>query len=176
MVSSEVLGEEFPSRAGAAFNSREAARAAADYVMANTGIAAQQIQIMAPGDTQAVRKLEPDSPGIARTLVRSHSILGTAGLGLGLILAAMLILFDIAPFSLNPAYTVLVAAFLGATAGLLLGGLVTLRPDHDRLIVRAQEAIDNGKWFVLVLARDHHEEQRASAALENTNNHVVGTF
>jgi hypothetical protein len=61
-------------------------------------------------------------------------------------------------------------------AGLLLGGLFSLRPDHDLLITRVEEAARSGRWAVVVHARDHGEERKAREVLERMSDRVIETF
>ena len=176
MITLAILGEEFPSKVGAEFTNGDEARRAADLLIKRTGINDRQVRVIEPRDPVMGRKLEPEASGIARTLVRSHVILGVAGLLVGLIAATLLILLAIQPFSSNPFYSVGAAGFFGAVAGLLLGGLVSLRPDHDKLITWVEDASRRGRWFVLVHTRSHLQQRKAREALEAISDKVVGTF
>ncbi|MGC1953418.1 MAG: hypothetical protein WA970_12805 [Gammaproteobacteria bacterium] len=176
MITLAILGEEFPSKVAAEFACGDEARRAAEQLLKRTGISARQVRVIEPRDPAMERKLEPESAGIAKTLVRAHSILGVAGLLVGLVVASLLVLFAIQPFSSNPFYTLGVAGFFGGIAGLLLGGLVSLRPDHDNLITWVEDASRGGRWFVLVHAHDHRQEFRAKKALEAMSDKVVGTL
>jgi hypothetical protein len=176
MTKSALFGEKYLSKVGAAFDGAEDARAAMLRVRRDAGIAARQIRLLEPDDPGLAQKLEPESGGIARTLAKAHITLGAAGLVLGLLIAAVLVAIDIDAFAWNPWYTVMVFAFFGAIAGLMLGGLVSLRPDHERLIAWVQSATRRGHWLVLVHARDHDEERKAKEALASTSDTVVGTF
>jgi hypothetical protein len=95
---------------------------------------------------------------------------------LGLVIAGILVLTEVAAFASNPGYTFLVFAFFGGIFGMLLGGLLALRPDHDPLINRVKKASRKGRWSVVVHARDHDEEQRAKDALEKMSDRVSETL
>jgi hypothetical protein len=171
-----ILGEEFPSKVGAEFASPDEARRAAEQLVKRTGIRARQVRVIEPRDPVMGRKLEPESSGIARTLVRTHTTLGLAGLLVGLVSGSLLVLFAMQPFASSPYYTIGLAAFFGAIAGLLLGGLVSLRPDHDTLITRVEDASRAGRWFVLVHTRSHRQELEARKALEALSDKVLSTL
>jgi hypothetical protein len=176
MATSAVFGEKYLSKVGAAFETGKQAREAADRVRRETGIGTGQVRVLEPDERAIGRKLEPETRGIFRTLTRAHLTLGAAGLVLGVMMAIVLVVIDVPAFSSNPGYTLMVFAFFGAIAGLLLGGLVTLRPDHDRLIAWIKEASSGGKWFVLVHARNHDEERKAKETLTTMSDKVIGTF
>lgn len=176
MATSAIFGEKYLSKVGAVFDSAEEAKAAAQRVGRETGIGAPQIRVLEPNDPAMARKLEPEQGGIARTLAKSHITLGTAGLVVGLAIALLLLAIGVDAFAWNPLYTLLVFGFFGAIAGLLLGGLVSLRPDHDRLITWARDSARDGHWLVLVHARDHEQERKAKDTLKAVSGKVVGTF
>lgn len=176
MGTSAIFGEEYLSKVGAEFEDGDQARDAAERVTARGGIDPGQVRIIEPGDPSIDTKLEPESRGIGRTLVAAHVTLGTTGLAIGLAIGLLLILLGIELFVSNPFYTILVFAFFGTIAGLLLGGLVALRPDHDRLISSAKRSERTGRWFVLVHARDRAEEREARQALLARSDTVVRTL
>lgn len=175
-TASAFFGEKYLTKVAAVFDDGEQARAAAERVGRDANIASDQIRVLRPDDPAMSRKLEPETRGIARTLARAHITLGAAGLLLGLGIAFVLVALDVTLFTWNPLYTVIVFGFFGAIAGLLLGGLVSLRPDHDRLITWVRASAREGQWFVLVHARDHEEERRAKDALKALSGKVVTTL
>jgi hypothetical protein len=176
MATSMLFGEKYLSKVGAVFDTADEAQAAAQRVGREAGIEASQIRVLEPDDPAMARKLEPEQAGIARTLVKSHITLGTAGLVAGLAIALLLIVIGVDAFAWSPWYTLLVFGFFGAIAGLLLGGLVSLRPDHDRLITWARASARDGHWLVLVHARDHEQERKAKDVLNAISDKVMGTF
>jgi hypothetical protein len=176
MTTSAVFGERSLSKVGAVFADASEARRAADELVRHYGLEAEQVRVVAPGDPGLSRKLEPEQTGIAMTLVKTHVLLGASGLVLGLVLATILVLTDVAAFASNPAYVFLVCAFFGAIFGMLLGGLLSLRPDHDHLINRVRKASRKGQWSVVVHAKDHDEEKRAKDALEKMSDRVSATL
>lgn len=177
MKTSAVLGERYTSKVGAIFSSPEAAREAAQEVTRAVGLDASQVRLIEPGDPGESRKLEPESGGIARTLVRSHLTLGCAGAVAGAILAGVLLLTDIRAFTASPWVTLGWLTAFGAVAGLLLGGLVALRPDHDPLNMKVEDAVRDGRhWALVVHVRDHDHERRARSVLERFEGEVIATL
>jgi hypothetical protein len=175
-MTSAIFGEKYLSKVGARFNSGDEARHAAERLSSEGSIDASHISVVEPRDPALDRKLEPETRGVGRTLAKSHATLGITGLVVGLVAAFILTITGITVFSWNPLYTYIVLAFFGAIAGLLIGGLFALRPDHDRLITWVKEGSRTGRWFLLVHAQDHDEEKRAKKALESMSNDVVATF
>lgn len=176
MATTAVFGEKSLSKVGAVFTEAGDARHAADELVAHYGLRAEQVRVVEPNDPGVSRKLEPESGGIAKTLVRSHVLLGLSGVVVGLILAAALVLSGIAATASSPFYTFVVFAFFGGIFGMLLGGLISLRPDHDPLITRVETASRKGRWSVIVHARNHEEERRAKEALEKMSDRVTETL
>lgn len=72
--------------------------------------------------------------------------------------------------------TVSVAAVFGAVGGMMLGGLVSMRPDRALLDTKVEEAVQEGRWAVVVHPVDHDEEERARDVLEHTSGEVVHTL
>ena len=70
----------------------------------------------------------------------------------------------------------LVFVFFGLIGGLLLGGLVSLRPDPDRMVEATREALEAGQTTVVVHA--YSAEQRAQAAefLRASGGNVTSTL
>ncbi len=173
---SAVFGEQSLSKVGARFGSGEETRRAAAQLESELGIQASRIRVVAPNDPAVGRKLEPESHGIAKTIVRSHVTLGIAGLLLGLLLAWIMDSTDIPIFTWNTLYTFGAFGFVGALLGMLLAGLISLRPDQDPLIAWTKEGTRSGRWFLLVHARDADEKEKAKRALEGLSNDVVDSL
>lgn len=176
MATSAVFGERSLSKVGAVFADAEHARRAASELVSHYGLRSEQVRVVAPGDPGISGKLEPETRGIAVTLLKSHVILGVSGVVVGLMIATALVLSNIAAAASSPFYTFLVFAFFGGIFGMLLGGLIALRPDHDPLITRVMRASRKGRWSVVVHARNHEEEHRAKEALEEMGERVTETL
>lgn len=90
---------------------------------------------------------------MARTLVRSHLILGLAGFVVGLLIWAGLYAAGFQTIVSTPVLSAVAILFFSTSAGGLLAGLITIRPDHMRIAERIQEAREAGKWAVVIHPR-----------------------
>lgn len=173
---SPITGELSNSKVAAVFPFEVAARDAAQAVATALSLGAAQVQVITPGETHPGRKLEPESQGIWRTIVVAHVRLGIAGAVVGLLAFAALYASDI-PFIVNsPVAAALVLLFFGAVAGLMLGGLVSLRPDHDRYVEAARDAMDTGSTTVVVHAFSAQQADQAAAFLRAQGGDVTSTL
>ncbi|MBB1471743.1 MULTISPECIES: riboflavin biosynthesis protein RibA [unclassified Luteimonas] len=171
-----LTGEVSNSKVVAVFATAGAARDAATSVQASLGLQPAQVQLLLPGEAHARRKLEPESQGIWKTIVRAHVRLGIAGAVLGVVAFAVLYFAGLQFVVRSPVASVLVLLFFGATAGLMLGGLVALRPDHDRFVQNAVTALDEGRSSVVVHAFSSEQRARAAQALEALGGDTTSTL
>ena len=171
-----LTGEASNSKVAALFDEHDAARAAAVDVQDALGLSEGQVQVVTPGDVRPGRKLEPESHGIWRTAIRAHAWLGASGLVLGIALFCVMWLMGV-PFVVNAALPALFACvFFGGTAGLLLGGLLTLRPDQDLYLIKVRTALDAGRCAVVVHAFNREQAALARTRLEAHSSEVVSTL
>jgi len=168
----KLVADENPHKVGAAFPEREDASKARDALVRNSSIDRSRISLVDPESGQGERLVEPEPATVHRTLVRSHVWLGSIGLVLGLALAAILLSIDFPLVASSPVLGVSVLGFFGAIGGLLIGGFIALRPDHDSLIDRTREASDEGEWMVVVHAENSDEKQQAKQVLNKMGEDV----
>lgn len=170
-----LSAEEMDTMVGADFGTAEAARSAARAVRAEPGLPSSGLRIIRPGDPEIDRKLEPESHGIAGTLVRAHLVLGFLGLLGGLVLSLTLVGLGVQPLAASPVTSISVITAFSTVAGLLAGGLYSLRPDHDPIIYRAKSAVRAGHWYVVVHTRKPRERRRAEYILSRFRDaHAAG--
>ncbi|MEO6519210.1 MAG: hypothetical protein ABIO17_09495, partial [Pseudoxanthomonas sp.] len=135
MASDHAFSAELSnSKVAAIFADPVVARETAGRLRQALQLEEAQVQLIGPGDPLPGRKLEPESGGIFRTMLRAHLRLGLLGGVAGAVVFAVLWNKGI-PYIVNSA--MVAAAVLvgfGAVGGLFLGGLMTLRPDHDPYI------------------------------------------
>lgn len=161
-----LLAEEFPHKLSAQYETLQSAEQAVQQLTEHAQIPRVQINIIQPLDPLIAHKLEPEVKGISQTLVRSHLSLGAAGLLLGLIVALVLVTFGPSLTRSSPLFTFIATCFLCTTGGLLLAGLISLRPDHDPMIAKARTAASTGRWTVVVHCADEAQQSRASQTVE----------
>jgi len=161
MSNNTFPGERYPSRVAAAFDDASTAQRAAKELRQETGLSEEQVRIVDPYDPSVASKIEPENRGIGRTVVRTHLLFGGLGLFAGLAIAATMLGGGPASSLSQPVMVIVTLAVFGAVAGLLVGGLISVRPDHARLYVLAREAARGGDWLVIALASDRAQRDRA---------------
>jgi hypothetical protein len=176
MASSIIFGERSLTKIAALFDQAMDARVAAERVVRDGRLPLKRVLIVGPSDRALGRKLEPEDEGIFWTLVKAHVRLGAGGLVFGLLFGWLLLISDLEFATASPYYTVGVAGMFGLIAGLLLGGLVTLRPDHTVLITRVKEGLGRGQWAVLVHPTSRDQGIRAVNVLEHCGGAVIETL
>lgn len=157
-----VTGEVSNSKLAAVFDSQRAAREAGAALCRELDLAPPQVKLVTADSADVDIKLEPEGGGIWRTIIRAHMWLGIWGGVLGLLAFALLYWGGVPFIVQSPVAAILALLFFGITAGLLLGGLVSLRPDHDRYIHATHDAMEQGRTTIVVHALS--SEQRARAA------------
>jgi VIT1/CCC1 family predicted Fe2+/Mn2+ transporter len=173
---SPITGELSNSKVAAVFSNEPAARAAAQAVATTLSLGSAQVQVITPADPHPGRKLEPESRGIWRTIVVAHVRLGIVGVVVGLLTFAALYAAGL-PFIVNsPVAAALALLFFGAVAGLMLGGLVALRPDHDRYVEAARDAMESGNTTVVVHAFSGEQADQAADLLRAQGGEVTSTL
>jgi hypothetical protein len=173
MARLDLVEEAHPGRVGAVFASESTARAAAASLGREIGVARDRVEMIRPDDRGWADKVEPETAAIGRTLARSHIILGVGGLLAGFAVASALLLADLRMAETSPSMTFAFVGFLGAVAGLLVAGLISLRPDHDRVISRARTAANSGSWMIVVFTDNHEETVNVGSALKGMADGVV---
>ncbi|MCK9508315.1 MAG: hypothetical protein M0Q54_07735 [Pigmentiphaga sp.] len=145
-----LFGEQATTKIAAAFDTEQQAKIVAEALRDRAQLLPGQVRTVRPGERKFGRKLEPESRGIARTAIRAHSLLGLAGLALGFVIWLLLYLSGIAAIVASPGLSALAFLFFGAMAGMLLGGLITARPDHQFFIKHVRTASDEGRWSLVI--------------------------
>ncbi len=169
-------GEISPHKVAAIFGDASRARAAAESVKAAVGLAPEQVTVLTPDTPRPGRRLEPESRGILAVMLKAHAALGVAGFLAGLLIFWILWRSGLPPIVSNPLAAAGAIVFLSTMGGLMLGGLATLRPDHDVYIMKVLEACRDGRSAAIVHARTAEEMNAARAALEAAEGDVVGTL
>ncbi len=165
MTQAAIVDEKFPHRVSAVFPNQKAADEASEALGNEARLDREQIELVEPDDPGLERKVEHETTNIAWTLARSHVGLGVIGFIVGLVFAAVLwgAGFDFA--TARPGWLFILAGAVGAVIGLLAAGLVTVRPDHEPMILRAEQASERGQWTVVAYARDEDEKHRVDEIL-----------
>ena len=151
-----IFGERSLTKVAGLFMNRSGAEDAAQQVKRTAGLDDAQVNLVGPpdGDTPGSpafsSKLEPEQAGIWRTLVRAHLVSGAAGVVAGILLYLGFIVAGNAAVVSTAGMSFAVFVFFGGVLGLLVGGLLTARPDHVLVIASVRRAIRKGRWAVVI--------------------------
>lgn len=153
-----------------------AAHELAEAVRAGAGLQEAQVRLLSPGDDRIGRTLEPENRGIVRTMIRAHIWLGLAGAIVGLLAFGIMIALGVQFIALNPWWSAFLLIGFGTIGGLMLGGAVSLRPDHSPYIAASREALRQGRYVVVVHATSSDELEQAEAILKANADDTVRTL
>ncbi len=171
-----LTGEKFDHKIAAIFASDSKANAAAESVRDTLGLEQRQVIVISPEDKHQGRELEPDSKGILHTIIRSHLWLAGMGAVSGLVLFVVTYSAGIGFVVNNAVAAAILMIVYCAVMGLLLAGLLSLRPDHTPYIVKSQAALKEGKSVVTVHASSLEQMQQANTELEKHSSQIVTTL
>lgn len=174
--SMSLTGEHVDHKVAAIFETEPDARGTAKALCEGTSLTDQQVSVLSPADRHQGTELEPEDQGIWQTLVRSHIGLGIGGIALGFAVFLLLNALDIGFITQNVIVAASVLGALGLAVGLLLAGMVTVRPDHTPYLVRAQSALRRGKYVLAVHASSAHQLREAKSLLHSRNVKTVHTI
>lgn len=144
-----IFGERSLTLVGATFPDHDSALQAKTLLERSAALRGE-VAVVGPDDPQAGMKFEPEQAGIWKTALRSHAVLGIAGVLAGAALAAALAAAGWAPVAQSVGYAAMFLGVMGGFAGMILAGLLTIRPDHGLVIRKLREALKRRRWAVVV--------------------------
>lgn len=171
-----LTGEAFDHKVAGLIAGEAAAHEVAAAVRAGTGLKESQVSVLSPGDDRIGRTLEPENRGIVHTMIRAHLWLGLAGAVAGILAFGIMIALGVQFIVLSPWWSALLLTGFGTIGGLMLGGAVSLRPDHSPYISASREALEEGRHVVVVHATDTDEREQAEAILKANTGETVRTL
>lgn len=126
-----------------------------------------QVVLLTPADGKMsrraimARKMEPESRGIFRTILRAHLFTALVGFAVGV--GAWWLLWQTGNqlIGSSPRLSFLALAFFGTVFGLMVGGLISLRPDHARVITIVRSALRSGQWAAVAHPLDAQQADDA---------------
>lgn len=145
-----LFGENATTKIAATFDTEERMRVVAAMLRTRVPLLPDQIRAVRPGEHGFGRKLEPEGIGIVRTAFKAHIILGLAGFIVAFLAWLWLYLSGVEAIISSPGLSAGAFTFFGIIAGMLLGGLITARPDHDLVIQRVRTASEEGRWSLVI--------------------------
>ena len=177
-----IFGERSLTKIAAVFESLASAETAVLRLRQVAGMSESQVELVGPSDMRGVveaplsRKLEPESLGIWHTLIRTHVVTGAVGALAGGVLSLGLMLAGNPAILSSPLLSLGVMVFFGGIFGLLVGGLLSLRPDHYRVMAAVRKAIKRGRWAVVSHPVNHDQTLLIMNELHKRGEHVVRSF
>lgn len=171
-----VFGEKSLSKLAAVFDSREHAEETAARLRKQFNLDTSQLQVISPDDPHPGRKIEPESRGVRQTAIKAHLTFAVLGIVVGLVIFAILRGMRIAAVTSSPLAVVGVLVFFGAVFGLFAGGLITLRPDQDHVVLKVREALDNGRYVVVAHPVSNDQRGQLSEELQNASSEVASSL
>lgn len=172
MVWTTLNGEHYSTKSVGVLDNEQDAVRAAEWLKRKAGLRDRQITMVHPYERQYGNKIEPETRGIAKTAIRSHTILGVAGLLVGLLIWALLYATGWQALRTSPLMAAIAILFFSTAAGMMLGGLMTARPDHDNVIFHVRDAARQGKWSVIAHTRGTSQLAQAKEVLGTTTDRV----
>ena len=160
-----ITGEVSNSKLAGVFNTEASARAGVDAVVFSAGLQASQVKLVTPAEPHPGIKLQPEGAGIWRTILMAHLWFGIGGLAAGALAWGVLMWIGVTLIVSSAVVSGIAFVFMGAIAGLMLGGLVALRPDQDGYVMATQDAIADRRSTVVVHALSGEQADRAAAVL-----------
>jgi hypothetical protein len=177
-----LFGEQSVTKVAGLFASHSGADSAAHSLLDNSGLTTSQVSVLGPPDGETSRDavlgraVKPEQRGIGQTLIRAHVTMGIMGLLAGLALYGVLTAMGNPALRSTPVMGLVVLVGFGVTFGLMLGGVVSLRPDHSRVIGLVRRGLQSGKWAVVAHPLDAAQTHSVVASLKTGSVRVVRSF
>lgn len=177
-----LFGERSLTKVAGLFAQKSQAESSVEQVLRSGGLNAAQVRLLGPQDARTARRelfgraMEPESAGIARTFLQTHLVGGMAGAVAGLALYLWFYRAGHPMIASGPVVAFIAIVGFAATFGLLLGGLLTMRPDHVRLITRVRSALRHNQWAVVAHPINSEQTERVRQVLEKSAAEVVTTL
>ena len=176
------FAESSVTKVAGLFDSSAGAASAARRLLGDSNLVASQVKVLGPVDAQSSRDavlgdaLEPEQDGIWRTLIRAHLTTGAVGLLAGASVFAALMATGNGAVRDSPDYAFVLLCAFGLVFGLVLGGVISLRPDHARVISIVRTALQKGNWAVIAHPVDATQTHDARACLQGGSLRVVRSW
>lgn len=171
-----MMEERHTGKVSGEFEDRRSAEIARAALIERANLSDNDIRLIAPDDPAFSAKVEPESHGIALTMLKTHYVLGVAGLLFGLTVSALLVLFGPPLTASSPVMTFIAITTISTFSALLWAGFLALRPDHDPLIMRAGHAARTGRWTLVVHTGNESSMSEARRILETSSAHSHHTL
>jgi len=170
------MSNEIRGKVSATYSNEFTAKTALDAVKTRSGIDTHDIFLVAPHDNEFDNSLESDDKQVGFFMLKTHLLSATIGVILGLISAGVLAFYGPAYTQSSPVLTAIALSILGFFVGLLIAGLVSLRPDQDAVVNQTRDDSQEGNWVVVVNSPSHEKTQLAYDVLSETSDSVTSSY
>jgi len=177
-----LFGERSLTKVAGLFNQQSQAENTMAQVLRTAGLQAGQVRLLGPQHAYAPRReifsrsMEPEPTGMARTFFQSHIVFGAAGGVLGLGVFAWFFRAAHPMILSSPLLSFIALVGFGTTFGMLFAGLLSLRPDHIRMITHVRSALRHNHWAVVAHPVDPAQTEKVKAVLEREASEVLTTL
>lgn len=177
-----IFGERSLTKVAGIYSTSESAADAQARLLARNSWDSAQVKLLGPSDGKIsrrdllARKIETDSSGIWRTILRAHAVTGTVGLILGVGSWYLTWRTGSRLVASSGVLSFVTYAFFGMVFGLMAGGLIALRPDHARLITSIRTALRTGNWVTVAHPRTEAQAEEAMKELRDGSSQVERTL
>ena len=149
-LSTLFFAEQSLVKLAASFRDGNRAARIALAVRGLPGMHDDQVQVIHPHDREWGRKVEPENAGIWRTALQAHLACGALGLAIGAVVFAAFYAFGVRAVTATPTLALIAMVLLATMLGLIGGGVLTVRPDHEGILQAVRQAVHAGLWTVVV--------------------------
>ncbi|MEE4144203.1 MAG: hypothetical protein V2I26_05325 [Halieaceae bacterium] len=160
--------EKYPSKVSAEFANDTQADRTVKALVDEGGFERKQVTVIKPNDQDLEHKLEPETRAIGAGVAMVHLGWTVAGLLVGLAAAWLLVHLGPPITRSSPLLTYLALVLICPMLGFFLGSVISLRPDHDRLVGKARAATGSQHWTVVVHCADGDQKDRAKRVMDYT--------
>src|SRR5699024_7584761 len=136
----------------------------------------RQIERVDPTGCAEVFSLEPEPRGIWSTIIRAHLWLALAGALVGLLILALMLSLGVPFVAQNVGASSVLLVVFCALGGALIGGVVSMPPDHVPYISKVRTALDDQRHVLIVHATSRDQFKAAGDCLERFADHTVSTL
>ena len=177
-----MFGEQSVTKVVGLFGTQKDAEAVASKARSLPGMLPTQVRLLGPQDAKVShseffgRSLQPEQRGIFKTIFRTHAITGLAGGVIGLLLYAWLYTIGQPMVASSPVVAFIAFLNFGIVSGMIVGGLLALRPDHVKLITSVRSALAGNRWALVLHPVNEAQVQAAKALLIASGAETLSTF
>lgn len=166
------MSNEIRGKVSATYSSESSAEHAVQAVINSTGLSSSDVSIVPPYDSHFDEKLESDDKKVGFFMLKAHMAFALAGVVIGAFIAILLAFYGPVYTQTSPVLTVVALSILGFFIGLMIAGLVSLRPDQDSVVNQTREATQEGNWVVVVNSPSHDKTEQVYDVLGETADSV----